>query len=1047
MQFTKEHFIDLCQASSTSAYDAFKELIRQLSNDNTRSAALDLVQQLKTNASDYTLEQHSFRLFPQVILDHHDKQHTLWLFQFPSTFEPEDWSFTFYEGLVRYPDNEFYQRTMTELGCGIGWITIALALRYRPQMIVGVDINPKAITCAQLNLLVNAFNEQGEALLIDDNRGLLDCVSFYQSDLLSHFDGKKNHFDYIIGCIPQVLNPEPEVMETLVAETANDDYLLSLSNYCAVQGYIEDQFGLGLIAKAVEQSICLVKPQGKLILNLGGRPGQAVLERLIKRRGFNLRRIWQNHVKQAADTDIDALVAIEETTGHKFEFYINPDDSTPITATTAADYARADGKIFHTVDVYEAQLNYPEAVKTLYQSLLNYGNDKLKSAVDLTIENPELAEERYSFIAHLSLWLQSIDAFPYESTKGITYFRQQIKEFLRYYHHVEAHEDNILITPGRKEFITNLLNSCELPLVFMDSESKSRITNSHLPADTRLLEVPTSIELQLQLIEQLKPAALITQIQEHEVHSVHLIEQLIKVTEQHQCLLVLDLSNHVELSSQTQSHAIYRWLANNSLPQHLLLSIALINNKVYQDLSLNIVVSANPDIQQCLTDSAELSYSRTPVINQLYYGHLFEELLFFQRTRLIQDSGDNSATKNATTLNATSHAKTAFQHPAITGNHLPFGSNTLRMDYGENELPAPRCLKQSVLESFLLNQLPADETSPEMSIRRQLEQRFAIPQSWYADMAFNLGVAPMYSTLLSICHERQQTLLFPTGSYGYFVAAADYYQLKHYPIETQEQDHFKLTPELLRSTLTQHPNAWLFLNAPVVNPTGALYTNEELNEIMTLVADMGGTLILDTIFSGLEFDAAAQWNIKQGVEALINADDARLILVSGIAKEYAAGGLRFGYAWSHDRELMQQLDRKTHRRPHFTMGYAIRETIEAQLTEDPELMKCLAHQRQTLSSRAERLTKVLSEQGWDVLVPKAGLFLVAKPKISLDALEQDRWTEATDRIARRLFDETGVVINNATWTGLPGYCRFVLSIPEADFEQALERLANFELSS
>lgn len=52
--------------------------------------------------------------------------------ELPSIFLPEDWSFTFFEGINRYPDAMFRDRTVAELGCGNGWISIALAEKWSP---------------------------------------------------------------------------------------------------------------------------------------------------------------------------------------------------------------------------------------------------------------------------------------------------------------------------------------------------------------------------------------------------------------------------------------------------------------------------------------------------------------------------------------------------------------------------------------------------------------------------------------------------------------------------------------------------------------------------------------------------------------------------------------------------------------------------------------------------------------------------------------------------------------------------------------------------
>uniref|UniRef100_A0A452XJI4 Uncharacterized protein n=1 Tax=Aegilops tauschii subsp. strangulata TaxID=200361 RepID=A0A452XJI4_AEGTS len=83
--------------------------------------------------------------------------------EIPSIFIPEDWSFTFYEGLNRHPDSIFRDKTVAELG---------------------------------------------------DN---------------------KIELDRIVGCIPQILNPNPEAMSKIVTENSSEEFLYSLSNYCALQ--------------------------------------------------------------------------------------------------------------------------------------------------------------------------------------------------------------------------------------------------------------------------------------------------------------------------------------------------------------------------------------------------------------------------------------------------------------------------------------------------------------------------------------------------------------------------------------------------------------------------------------------------------------------------------------------------------------------------------------------------------------------------------------------------------------------------------------------
>lgn len=149
----------------------------------------------------------------------------------PSIFVPEDWSFTFYEGLNRHPDTVFKDKTISELGCGNGWISIAIAAKWLPTkvfrfyieaymcqayifivlcfffvclQVYGLDINPRAVKISWINLYLNALDDNGLPVYDDEKKTLLDRVEFYESDLLSYCRDNKIQLERIVGCIPQV---------------------------------------------------------------------------------------------------------------------------------------------------------------------------------------------------------------------------------------------------------------------------------------------------------------------------------------------------------------------------------------------------------------------------------------------------------------------------------------------------------------------------------------------------------------------------------------------------------------------------------------------------------------------------------------------------------------------------------------------------------------------------------------------------------------------------------------------------------------------------
>jgi hypothetical protein len=51
---------------------------------------------------------------------------------------------------------------------------------------------------------------------------------------------------------------------------------------------------------------------------------------------------------------------------------------------------------------------------------------------------------------------------------------------------------------------------------------------------------------------------------------------------------------------------------------------------------------------------------------------------------------------------------------------------------------------------------------------------------------------------------------------------------------------------------------------------------------------------------------------------------------------------------------------------------------------------------------------------------------------------------AADRLGMEIFSKSGLLLNGATWTGLPSHLRFVISVDDDDFEVGIARLKEFD---
>lgn len=152
-------------------------------------------------------------------------------------------------------------------------------------------------------------------------------------------------------------------------------------------------------------------------------------------------------------------------------------------------------------------------------------------------------------------------------------------------------------------------------------------------------------------------------------------------------------------------------------------------------------------------------------------------------------------------------------------------------------------------------------------------------------------------------------ILIPTPSYGNLIPlAAKFAQVELLPLTTQTQ--WKLTPNILRETIqalnTRNPTSkvemLLFLNP--ANPTGVVYSQEEINGLADVLVEENCLILEDIIHHDLE--------IKQGVNAgSFQASPASVLTITvfGPSKAYCAAGWRLGISYTKNDDYAEQIQK------------------------------------------------------------------------------------------------------------------------------------------
>ena len=108
-------------------------------------------------------------------------------------------------------------------------------------------------------------------------------------------------------------------------------------------------------------------------------------------------------------------------------------------------------------------------------------------------------------------------------------------------------------------------------------------------------------------------------------------------------------------------------------------------------------------------------------------------------------------------------------------------------------------------------------------------------------------------------------------------------------VPTTVEANFKITPEQLRQAITPRTKFFI-LNSPS-NPTGMVYTPDEIRAIAQVIVEQDIWVISDEIYEKILYDGAEHLSIGAASPEVFE----RTIVSSGFAKTYAMTGWRVGF--------------------------------------------------------------------------------------------------------------------------------------------------------
>ena len=223
------------------------------------------------------------------------------------------------------------------------------------------------------------------------------------------------------------------------------------------------------------------------------------------------------------------------------------------------------------------------------------------------------------------------------------------------------------------------------------------------------------------------------------------------------------------------------------------------------------------------------------------------------------------------------------------------GIDVVNFGVGEPDFNTPEYIKRAAIDAIEANftRYTANAGIPELrrAICNKLLRDNHLKYEPKQILVSPGAKAAILNVLIAVCDVQDQVLM-PAPYWVSYPYQAILANAEPIIIPTFEENNYKLTALALEEAIKTHPcSKVLLLNSPN-NPTGAVYTKKELEEIAEICLKYKILVISDEIYERLVYDDTEHISI-----ASISPEmQEQTIVINGVSKAYAMTGWRLGYA-------------------------------------------------------------------------------------------------------------------------------------------------------
>ncbi|MDB2119779.1 pyridoxal phosphate-dependent aminotransferase [Clostridium paraputrificum] len=252
-------------------------------------------------------------------------------------------------------------------------------------------------------------------------------------------------------------------------------------------------------------------------------------------------------------------------------------------------------------------------------------------------------------------------------------------------------------------------------------------------------------------------------------------------------------------------------------------------------------------------------------------------------------------------------------------------------------------------------------------------------------------------------------------------------------VEGKEENDYKYTLESLNKVVNDNTKA-IIINSPN-NPTGTVYSIDELKEIAEFAQKHDLIIISDEIYEKLIYDGKKHVSVASLSEDAYN----RTIVINGFSKSYAMTGWRLGYAAGNAEviKLMTSVQSHVTSNTNSIAQYAGVEALNWPKDEIEKMVKKFEERRNLMIDRIKSIT------GLSIIRPEGAFYVMINLENYLGKSINENVINNSVDFSRELLEHEKVAVIPGSAFGLDKYIRLSYATSEELILKGLDRIESF----